>query len=83
MMLAKAGLAAVDVAAVIALAGATAQASPFSMGGIAPKQSEIIEVQYHGRCGAPPRKVCRTEVMRRWIRGRPVTERVQRCVTRR
>jgi hypothetical protein len=53
------------------------------MSGIAPKQSEVVEVQYHGRRVAPPRKVCRTEVVRRWVRGRPVTERVQRCVTRR
>jgi hypothetical protein len=53
------------------------------MGRIAPKQSEFVDVQYHGRRVAPPRKVCRTEIVRRWVRGRPVTERVQRCVTRR
>jgi hypothetical protein len=83
MMLAKAGLAAVAVAAVIALAGGTAKASPSNMGKIVPKQSKTIEVPYHGRRVALPRKVCRTEVVRRWVRGRPVTEQVQRCVTRR
>jgi hypothetical protein len=82
MMIAKAGLAAVAVAAFIGLAGTSAQAAPFDMGVIAPKQREIVEIQYRGRRVAPPRKVCRTEVVRRWVRGRPVTERVQRCVTR-
>jgi hypothetical protein len=77
MMLADAGLTAVAVAAVIALVGATAKASPSNMGKIVPKQSEIVEVQYHGRRVAPPRKVCRTEVVRCWVRGRPVTEQVQ------
>jgi hypothetical protein len=82
-MIAKAGLAAVAVAAFIGIAGTTTQAAPINMSGIAPKQSEIVEIQYHGRRVAPQRKVCRTEIVRRWVRGRPVTERVQRCVTRR
>jgi hypothetical protein len=35
------------------------------MGGIAPKQTELVEIRYRGHRVAPPRKVCRTEVVRR------------------
>ena len=69
MMIAKVGLAA--VASFIGIAGAAAQATPFNKAGIAPWQNDIVDVQYHGRRIAPPRKVCRSEIVRRWVAEAP------------
>jgi hypothetical protein len=85
MTIAKAGLAAAAFAALIGLSSHAANAAPLPTSGIFSKQSELVQVQYRdrGRHIRPARQVCRTEVVRRWVNGRPIRERVQRCVTRR
>ncbi|MGO4570531.1 hypothetical protein [Microvirga sp. 2TAF3] len=84
MTLAKVGLAAA-LAAFVGVSVNAANAAPFLAGSVSQRQAEIVQVQYHdrGRHLRPTRKVCKTEVVRRWVNGRPIKEHVQRCFTRR
>lgn len=79
MTFAKVGFAAVAIAAFIGLSGTASQAAPFSPQTILTQDADLVQVQY--RRFGPPRRVCKTEVVRRWVRGRPVLERVERCRT--
>jgi hypothetical protein len=74
------GLAAVS--AFICLTGTAALAGPLP-GGATLHKSEVVQVQFrdHGRRFGPPRRICKTEVVRHWVRGGPIVERVQRCRT--
>jgi hypothetical protein len=81
MKFCKVGFAAMAFGALVGFGGNAATAAPFSPARGLMGQSDIVQVQFHdrGRHYRPPRRICRTEIVERRVRGRIVKERVQRC----
>jgi hypothetical protein len=80
MSLSKVGLAAAALAGIIGMGGGAALAGPLPVNAVLPHQSVLVQAQfYNGRRHGPPRKVCRTEVVQRWVHGRLVRDKVRRC----
>src|SRR3954470_2946025 len=78
MTFTKLGLASAALVAFAAFGAGAVNAAPFAASGFMPKQTEIVQVQYRDsrRHVRPAKKICRTEVVRRWVNGRPVRARV-------
>jgi hypothetical protein len=81
MTFAKMGLVAAAFSTLIGFSAHDASASPLVPHTLVSDGAGAVHVQYYVR--RPVRRVCRTERVRRWVNGRPVWVRVQRCYVRR